>query len=154
LTKTGAEDLSWPMPVIYDTIGLGTSQNVAIRVKADLTEFFLGETRFGVGKRLRNNFVKVPVSVCLKLTQLSLTSLAYAESRIITETIRLAFLGTAPKVFKPGMPFSAIARLIQKCLVTGASQIPKENQYSVQTPSLFQPFPSAFPQISSSSHLF
>ncbi|OXA61880.1 Complement C3 [Folsomia candida] len=73
----GTQELRWPMSVIYDAIG--TSSNVGIRVEAEVTEFFLDETRFG-----------------------------YAESRIIKETIRLKFLETAPKVFKPGMPFRTI----------------------------------------------
>jgi hypothetical protein len=33
------------MSVIYET--LGTSSNMAIRVEADVTEFYLDETRFG-----------------------------------------------------------------------------------------------------------
>jgi len=33
------------MSVIYET--LGSSDNVAVRVEAEITEFFLDETRFG-----------------------------------------------------------------------------------------------------------
>lgn len=41
------------MSVIYDAIG--TSSNVGIRVEAEVTEFFLDETRFGMKKETLNN---------------------------------------------------------------------------------------------------
>jgi hypothetical protein len=34
------------MSVIFDTLG-GSANNIAVRVEADVTEYFLGETRFG-----------------------------------------------------------------------------------------------------------
>jgi len=34
----------------------------------------------------------------------------YAESRIIRETIQVKFMGNAPSVFKPGLPFHFAVR--------------------------------------------
>jgi len=45
LSKTGPEDITWPMSAVIETYG--SSVDVAIRIEADVTEFFLGETRTG-----------------------------------------------------------------------------------------------------------
>ena len=54
---------------------MGTAQDIQIRIEAKMTEYFYNETQH-----------------------------AFAETRVVTKTLSLEFLGPQPMVFKPGMP--------------------------------------------------